>query len=235
MSDQEAPHKPLFLSSRPSAAFVPHLLTHFDAELLSAVVRINGAKLGVWNIPAPFSEDDRYEPYRENAPLSAWTLALNQQELLNLSTTVSGLIFGNETMIVNSSADESVLAECERQCGEQGYEDLPDFAAVLAKINWALIPVDQEHERALFVASEEKVDYVHLLHAWCHQHGRTVSTIAFDGDKVLLQHHPAPPEARQQAAVEHGYQLLGKMAHFGISPQEAIEHLSRVVGTMPKA
>jgi uncharacterized protein YoaH (UPF0181 family) len=229
VSDQEAPQKPLFVSPKPSAALVPHFITYLDADLLQAVVRVNGAKLGVWNVPAPYGEDDRYEPYRENAPLAAWAMALNQQELLNLGVNISGLVLGNETMIVDSSADEGILAECEKTCGEQGYEDLEDFQKLLAKIKWALIPIDPEHDRALFVASEEKRDYVELLRNWCQQRGRAVTMIALEEDKYTLKHYLAPEEARQQAAIEHGYQYLAKMGHFGISPAEALNAVAEAL------
>jgi len=234
MADDEAP-KPLFATPTPSAASVPHLITFFDAELLQAIVRINGAKLGVWNVPAPFGEDDRYEPYREDAPLAAWAMALNQQGLLNLDTNASGLIYGNETIIVDSTTDEAVLAECEKACGEEGYENLADFPGLLAKINWALVPIGQEHDHVLFVAGQAKMDYFELLWQWCHARGRTVSTIALDGGKLALKAYPAPEEARQQAAVEQAHQYLTRLAQFGIGPQEAVAHLAELIGRLPKA
>jgi rRNA maturation protein Nop10 len=222
----------LFSTPQPSAAQVPHLITHFDSELLHAVVRVNGAKLGAWPVPAPFGEDDRYEPYRENAPLSAWALALNQQHLLDLSPSVNSMIFGGDTLIVDATADEKTLAACDEQRGEEGYENLPDFPALLAKIGWALIPVDPEHDHALFLASPAKIEYVHLLMHWCHSRGRRYLTLAPLDDGLLLRASPAPPEAQARAAMEHAYQYVAKLAQFGIDPETAVVHLNEALKQM---
>ncbi|MGD0093317.1 MAG: hypothetical protein ABSE73_25660 [Planctomycetota bacterium] len=259
MPELELPVSTFFKTAEPSAAAVPHLITYFDPELLQAIVRINGAKLGAWPLYAPFNEEDKYDTSRENVPLSAWALPLNQQELLTLGMSVNSLIFDGNTLIVGHATAEKALEECDAARGEQGYEDLPDFPGLLAKISWALVPVGAERDYALFVASREKMDYFDLLARWCHERGRAYWMFAeagmgTDGDRepvprqvgmnvsrglagngnlsapgLVLRCHPAPVEGRRNAAIQYGHEFLAKVAHFGIGPSEALTHLAEAI------
>src|ERR1700737_4557339 len=112
MAESEFAHL-FFQSPQPSVARVPNLITHFDSDFLNAIVHINGAKPGVWNAPAPYDEEDRYQPFREGLPLKDWALAYNQGELLALTGYSNTLVFGNETIIVDRESDEKVLARPE--------------------------------------------------------------------------------------------------------------------------
>ena len=225
MPELEIPISTFFKTAQPSAATVPHLITYFDPELLQAVVRINGAKLGAWPLFAPFNEEDRYDTAREDVPLSAWGLPLNQQELLTLGMNVNSLIFDGNTLIVDSSIDEAALQECESARGENGYEDLPDFPSLVAQTRWALVPVGQNRDYALFVTSREKIDYFNLLANWCHERGRMYLMFAEKDSGLVLRGYPAPEDARKTAAAQYGGEFLTKVAHFGISPGEALKYL----------
>lgn len=226
MAELEIPISVFFQTAEPSAASVPHLITCFDAELLQAIVRINGAKLGAWPLFAPFNAEDQYDTSRENVPLSAWALPLNQQELLNLGPNVNSLIFDGHTLLVDNSSPEKVLEECEAARGEQGYENLPDIPKLVAQIHWALIPVGQDHDYALFVSSREKMDYFNLLAHWCHERGRAYWMFAEKDGGLVLRGYPAPAEGRRNAALQYGQEFLSKMAHHGISPLEAVTYLA---------
>jgi len=227
MPELEVPISTFFKTAQPSAATVPHLITYFDPELLQAIVRINGAKLGAWPLYAPFNEEDRYDASREDVPLSAWALPLNQQELLTLGMNVNSLIFDGNTLIVDNSTDETVLQECEAARGEEGYEELPDFPGLLAKTHWALVPVGQNRDYALFLASRDKMDYFNLLANWCHERGRTYWMFAEKEGGLVLRGYPAPEDARRNAAAQYGHEFLAKAAHFGISPVEALTYLAQ--------
>ena len=227
MAELEIPISVFFQTAEPSAASVPHLITCFDAELLQAIVRINGAKLGAWPLFAPFNAEDQYDTSRENVPLSAWALPLNQQELLNLGLNVNSLIFDGNTLLVDNSSAEKVLEECEAARGEQGYEDLPDIPSLVAQIHWALIPVGQDHDYALFVASREKMDYFNLLAHWCHERGRDLLDVRRERRRPGAARLP---RARGRPAgtprLQYGQEFLSKMAHHGISPLEALTYLA---------
>lgn len=234
MPELELPLTVFFQSERPSAATVPHLITYLDPELLQAITRINGAKLGAWPLYAPFSEEDRYDTTREDVPLSAWAWPLNQQELINLGMNVNSLIFDGNTIIVDSATDEKVLQACEEGRGAQGYEDLPEMPGLLASINWALIPVGQDRDCGLFVATREKLDYFNLLEHWCHDRGRAYWMFAEKDGGLVLRCHPAPADARKTAAIQYGREFLGKLAHFGIGPAEALGHLAEALTNQPR-
>lgn len=204
------------------AARVPHLITALDSALLNAVVRINGAKPAVWNHAAPYDADDRYEPFRENVPLSEWALPYNQRELL--STIDFGAI-PPPLMIVDTHANEAILAKAGESWPADPTEEFDQFPDLVASVGWMLTSVDAENRWALFASNPAKSDYIGLLQHWCHEHGRTFSTIAVADGKTALNVYPAPDENRKHAVYGEGSQFLGKMGLLGIDPDEAIEHL----------
>jgi len=225
MPESEIPLNFFFASEQPSAARVPHIITAFDSELLGALVHVNGAKPGVWHAAAPYDENDSYQPFRENLALSAWSLAYNQGELLELAGYTNTLVFGNDTIIVDSAADEKMLLEVEATLGEGSYADLPDFPNLLQKIGWAIMAVGADKHHALVLVSEAKRSYLDMLQHWCHDHGRSFYTIS----GATLRAWPAPADARQRLIFEQGSQFLTKLSHFGISADEAHEHLGELI------
>lgn len=218
-----------FESSKPSAALVPNLISVLDTDLFNAIVAINGAKPGVWNSPAPYDEEDRYQPFRENSALSSWALAYNQGELLALAGYSNTLVFGNDTMIVSCACDEKALAAIEAERGEQGYHELAGFPKLLQKIGWALIAVGPEKNFGLFVASEANRGYVSLLQKWCHDRGRTFYRLAMNAESPAMTTYAAPAETRARAIQEQGLQFIAKMAQFGITAEEIQTHLPVVL------
>jgi hypothetical protein len=225
MPDREIPVSAFFASEEPSAGRAPHIITALDAELLGSLVRINGAKLGVWHQAAPYDENDNYQPYREDVPLSAWNLAYNQGELLELAGYTSTLVGGNETLIVDSACDEKALLEAEESLGEGAYADLPDFPKLLQKIGWVVVPIGEEKNFALVLTSESKKSYLDLLQHWCHEKGRTFYTLT----NGTIRRWPAPEDSRLNLAFEQGGLFLAKMAHFGISAEEAHANLGELL------
>jgi hypothetical protein len=204
------------------AAGVPHLITALDAALLNAIVRINGAKPAVWNNPAPYDADDRYEPFRENVPLSEWALPYNQRELL------SSLDFGAfqpPLLIVDTNTSEKVLAAAGENWPADPSTEFQGFGELVARVGWLLTAVDAEHKWALFATHTSKSDYVGLLQHWCHEHGRTFCTLVVAEGKTVLQAYAAPEENRKRAVYNEGSQFLGKMGMAGISAAESLAHL----------
>lgn len=225
MADREIPASLFFASEQPSAARAPHLITAFDSELFATLVRINGAKPGVWHAAAPYDDNDSYQPFREDVPLSAWRLAYNQGELLELAGYSNTLVFANDTLIVDSACDEKPLLEAEQSLGEGSYADLPDFPKLLQKTGWAVLAVGPDKYYALVLTSEAKRGYLDMLQRWCHNKGRTFYTVSNN----VARAWPAPADARQRLAFEQGGQFLTKLAHLGIPGDEAHAHLGELL------
>ena len=225
MPTRELPISALFSSDQPSAAKAPHLITALDADLIGALVHINGAKAGVWHAAAPYDDNDSYQPFRENLALSAWSLAYNQGELLELTGYSGSQVCGSDTMVVDSACDEKVLLEAEKTLGEGTYADLPDFPKLLHKIGWALVAIGEEKNFALVLTSEVKRTYLDMLQRWCHDKGRTFYTLS----NGVVRPWPAPDDARRQLAFEQGGQFLAKMSHFGIDGAEALAHVGELL------
>jgi hypothetical protein len=234
MNDNQRPADRIFSTPQPSAATVPHLLTALDPRFLSAIVGINGAKMGVWKLAAPFDENDAFVPYREEVPLSAWGLAYNQGELLACRNIVSD----QSVMIVDCGADEKSLqpAQDVLQTNElPGYQDHPDLPAILAKIGWALIPVGEHMEQALFVASPARRDIVEMLKKWCHTNGRMYATVTPGTEHAFLNLNPAPENTRRGLIFQEGAEFLNKLALFGISGDEVLKAFPDLVAAIKKA
>lgn len=209
-----------FESADPPALSLPHLMTALDAELIGKVTQLTKTRPGLWNVPAPFDEDDRFDHLRESAPLSAWSLPLNQGEVQAFGPLVTEAVFGVTMMFVDSVADEPVLAEKAVPTGRrletgayvtQRYQDLPALPEVLQRIDWALIPVGPDRGRALFVTSVSKADWVAKLREWCEREGRNLITARRDGEKWVFLEQPAPPKYRDNAI---GHRIDGFLGEF---------------------
>ena len=221
MNELQRPGDRIFSTPQPSVAALPHLLTALDPRFLSAIVGINGAKMGVWKLAAPFDENDAFVPYREDVPLKAWALAYNQGELLACRNIVSD----QSVMIVDSGADEKALQAAQDALAANelsGYQDHPDLAAIVAKAGWALIPVGEHMEQALFAAAPGKRDIVELLKKWCHTNGRAFATVAAGTETAVLSIHAAPENTRRNLIFQEGAEFLNKLALFGISGDEVV-------------
>lgn len=229
-----------FFSAPPvSVATVPHLIAPLDAAFLNAVVRINGAKPGIWNVSPPYDENDQYVPFRDEFVFKDWALGYNQNELLKAEAFEAG------TIIVDSDLDSSILQAVDKLREQEHiveYYDIADVPALLKLTGWALIPVRDARvteevpaERGLFVAAENKADYVRLLQKWCHDNGRTYLSIAAKNNEYVLIPRPAPDLNRKQAAWQHGHQFLHKMAVQGISPADTKKYLDELIAQISEA
>ena len=202
------------------------LITALDATLLNAIVQINGAKAGVWNHAAPYDADDRYEPFRENVPLSEWALPYNQRELLTNPEFGS---FPQPMLIVDTGANEKVLAKAGEDWPADPADAFVGFPALVTSVGWLLTSVDVKNRWALFAASQAKSDYVGLLQHWCHEHGRTFCVIAAQEGKPALHVYPAPEDQRRVLAYNEASHLLGKLNWYGITAEETVEHMKTLL------
>ncbi len=232
MSSNPIPAATMFHNPAPSLAQLPHLITALDTRFMNALVGINGAKLGVWRLAAPFDENDCFAPYREGVPLNAWSMAYNQGELLACRNIISH----ESIMIVDCNADEKVLAKAEETRTVQddtvlGYHDHAELPGILAKIGWAIIPVGENQDQVIFVASPGKRDVAELLKKWCHGHGRCFSML--NGDVINV--YPAPDETRTRLIFEEGAEFLNKLAHFGIKGDEVQACLPRLLAMIKES
>jgi len=218
-----------FSTEQPSAARVPHLITALDAELLSALVRVNGAKPGVWKAAPPYDENDVYQPFREDVPFESWSLAYNQGELLELAGYSNTLVFGNDTMLVDCASDQKSLAEAEESRGEGGYQDLPDFPKLLQRIGWALMSVGPERQYGLLVVHESKRNYIEMLQSWCLDHGRNYYSVASGEGGLMLRTRQAPEDARQRVIQQHGLQFVSKMVLYGMEAAVIQTHVAELM------
>ena len=56
--------------------------------------------------------------------------------------------------------------------------------AIVNAIGWALIPVGENQDQALFVTSHARADLTEMLRAWCHGHGRAFATAELTEDEM---------------------------------------------------
>src|SRR5262245_45350602 len=72
------PAADFFSTPNPSAIGLPHLVAPLDAELIGKVAQLTKSHPGIWNVPAPFDTEDRFDNLRDNIPIATWALPLNQ-------------------------------------------------------------------------------------------------------------------------------------------------------------
>ena len=215
----------------PAAAAVPHLITALDPALMQSLVRISGAKLALWNVPAPYTPDDAYIPNREGAHLADWQLAYNQAELLECHGIAPG------TMIVDSDNDEKFLAELTQ--GFDPYEsetplhEMMDLGKALKKLNWMLFPLGEQLTHALFLTTQKR-DYLTMLQQRCESQGRSFYTIALKNDAPALVEHSASPEMRRVAVWTEAQHLLLKLSTFGIPADETRKYFDELAEQIAK-
>jgi len=214
-----------FESRRPAALHLPHLVTALDAELIGKLTQLTKSRPGLWNVPAPFDANDTFDNLRDAAPLSLWTLPLNQGEVQAFSPLVTEAIFGVKLMFVDSAANESLLAEkavLTTRRLETGayitgnYQDLPTLPEILEGIGWALIPIGPERSRAVFITRPTHAALVTKMEEWCEREGRNFATVALNGETLVLREQTAAASFRENAIAHRIDALLGDLeSYFG--------------------
>ena len=222
-----------FASQKPAALDLPHLITALDAELIGKVAHLTKAKIGLWNVPAPFDEQDVFERAREAAPLSAWALPANQAELLSFGAQVQEAIFGTKLMMVDADFDEATLARLAVTTGKrletgayvtQGFQDLPQLAELVELCRWTLIPIGPERSKGLFLASRIKADWIAKLEEWCEREGRNQGRVRLENGTPIYVEHPAPDKYRNNAVAHCIDGFLGDMEmYFGGADESVLE------------
>lgn len=231
MEPIQLPASLYFASLRPPALGLPHLITALDAELIGKISHLTKAKLGLWNIPAPFDEQDIYDGARESAPFAAWALPANQAEVLAFSPLIEEAVFGSKLMFLDSSFDEAVLSRLAVSTGQRletgayvtrGFQDLPELPQLLAQCGWALIPIGPERSKALFVVSPERADEVAKMREWCEREGRNAGALREEGGTPVIVDQPAPERYRDNAIAHCIDGFLGNLEVFFGGADESI-------------
>lgn len=222
-----------FSSPRPAAAEMPHLITALDAELIGKVAHLTRARMGLWNVPAPFDEQDVFDRAREAAPLSAWTLPANQAEVLSFGAQVQEAIFGTRLMMVNAEFDEPTLVRLAVTTGKrlesgayvtQGFQDLPQLPELVELCGWALIPIGPERSKGLFLASLSKADWIAKLQEWCDREGRNHGAVRVEDGSLIYAERSAPEKYRSNAVAHCIDGFLGDMEmYFGGADESIVE------------
>ena len=220
-----------FSSAQLAVVDLPHLITALDAELIGKVAHLTKAKIGLWNVPAPFDEQDVFERAREAAPLSAWTLPANQAEILSFGAQVQEAIFGTKLMMVDANFDEPTLHRLAITSGKrletgayvtQGYQDLPQLAELIELCAWALIPVGPERSKGLFLTNQAKADWVAKLDEWCEREGRNQGRVRLENGALVYAERPAPEKYRNNAVAHCIDGFLGDMEMYFGGADESI-------------
>jgi hypothetical protein len=210
--ERTLPATKFFSAPDPVAVEMPHLVTALDAELLGKMAHLTRCGVGLWNLPAPFDEEDCFDDTRETARFSAWALPLNQAEILGFSPRVREAVFGGKMMFVDARFDETTLTRLAVSPGRRletgawitrAYHDLPELQELVEQCHWALIPLGFERSQALFVTSRAKADWVSKLKEWCDHDGRNHGVFQHQADGLCLIEKFAPASYRRNAIGHH--------------------------------
>lgn len=214
-----------FESPQPPALGLPHLITALDAELMGQVAHLTRSRPGLWHVPAPFDEENRFDNMRTSAPLEAWSSPLNQAEVQGLRFYVSEAIFSAHLMFVDSAADEKILTTLAVTTGRrletgayvsQSYADISTLPALIEQIGWALIPLGPERSKAIFLTCPARAELVGKLRDWCASHGRNHGVLRREGGTLIVTDEPAPEKFRANAMAHRIETFLGSMeGYFG--------------------
>ena len=220
-----------FSSPRPTAVELPHLLTALDAELLGKVADLTKSRLGIWPLPAPYDDEDRFDNTREVAPLSSWRLGLNQGEILAFSLFIQESVFGSKCLFLDAATDEATLTRLLVTPGHKletgawvtlGYQDAPGLEETLQGCGWALIPAGPERGKALFIARPASAGLVQDLAAWCDRDGRARGQFVLGTQGLELQSHAAPEGSRSRAVQRQLDLFLGRYETYFGSPPDTL-------------
>jgi hypothetical protein len=214
-----------FATPQPPAADLPHVLTALDAELLGQVAQLTESALAIWDLPAPFDDQDQFDNTREAAPVSAWALPLNQHEILSFSLLVQQAVFGSPLMFVDTRTPTELLARLAVSQGHRldsgawvvpGFQDLSALPELLESCGWALIPVGAERSQVLFVTAPRRQTWVDELSAWCGHRGRNHGVFVPLEQGLRLAVQPAPTVHREKALDQHVDAFLTRLEiYFG--------------------
>jgi hypothetical protein len=202
------PATEFFDSARPAVQQMPHLLMALDVELIGKIAHLTGSAPGIWELPAPYDEEDRFDNMREEVVFTAWGLPLNQGEVLSFSPLVQEALFGGKTMFVDSSFDQGILSRLAVSPGHRaesgawvtrGYQDLPELRELVEQCGWVLIPVGPARSQALFIARAAQADWIPKLQEWCAHDGRNHGQFRFGENGLCLAEQWAPEQYRQNA------------------------------------
>ena len=226
-----------FQSARPPAIELPHLITALDAELMGKVVHLTKSKPGLWNVAAPFDENDVYDRARESAPFSAWALPANQAEVLSFGLLVQEAVFGVKLMMLDANFDEATLTRLAVSTGERletgayvtrGYQDLPELRELVEQCGWALIPIGPERSKGLFVVSRTKADWIPALREWCEREGRNQGEVRLEDDTLVFDDHSAPEKYRENAIAHRIDSFLTALdVYFGGAEESILPKVER--------
>lgn len=209
----------------PAASSLPHLITALDADLLGKVAHLTGSKPGLWHLPAPFGEDDVFDPWRDatQTPFANWGLPANQAELLGGGRWTTEALFGTGCVVLDSALDEPAVVSVAQLRSErhdnggfyhEHFEDWPGLPRLLAVTPWALLPVTPDRSLGLFVTAPDRGDWVRELAAWCGRFGRHhLRAVQRDGG-LVIEETPAPEEARARAAASQIDLFLSRMDRY---------------------
>src|SRR5262245_37369281 len=169
LMERRRPAAEFFSTPDPVAVELSHLVTALDAALLGKVAHLTRCGVGLWNLPAPFDEENRLDEMRESAPFSAWALPPNQAEIFSFSPRVHEAVFGSKVMFLDAKFDEAILTRLAVSPGRRlpngawitrPYHDLPELRDLVEQCHWALIPLGLERSEALFVTSQARSDWI---------------------------------------------------------------------------
>lgn len=226
----------VFASAEPTILGLGHLVTALDGELIGKVTHLTQAKPGLWPLPAPFDEEDRFDNTREAAPLAAWALPANQREVQSFGPLVAEAVFGAKIMFLDAAADEAFLAQIATSPGHRletgawvtrAYQDLPQLPEVIQRIGWALIPIGPERSQGLFIVSAANAPWLSKLADWCDREGRNHGEFRLVNGSLALADEGAPEQFRRQAMAHQADQFLfGFETYFG-EPEDNVLDLVR--------
>ncbi len=211
----------LFSEAVPAVANLPHVITPLDADLIGKVSHLTKSRPGLWPLPAPFDESDRYDEVREQAPFVNWALALNQTEVQAIGRLIKDALFGTNLILMTAEVDQARMAALTEARGRRlptgawftpGYQDLPSLPEVVELAGWVLIPLGPSRSRALIVAARGNATLLTELEAWCGRQGRDTWKVRPTADGATLEHHPAPSPSRDAAIRRHIDGFLSEMA-----------------------
>lgn len=221
----------------PAVVTLPHLITALDPELLGKVADLTGSPPGLWPLPAPFDEDDVFDPWRDAAqtPFARWALPANQAELLGGGRWATEALFGTSCILLDAGLDEPAVAAVAQLRAErhdnggfyqEHFEDWAGLPRLLAVTPWALLPVRPDRSLGLFVAAPDRADWVGELAAWCGRVGRHHFRVVKRDGAPVLEEIPAPEEARARAVASQIDMFLSRLdGYFRLGGEEVVTRL----------
>ena len=213
-----------FASPRPAVVELPHLITAMDAELIAKVVHITKSRPGLWHLPAPYDDNDVFDPWRDQeTPFSLWNLPANQAELLAPGRYAAEALFGTKAILLDSAIDEAAVLAVASVRGERkdnggfyvdALHDLPALPKLIELTRWSLMPVAPDRSYGLFVTAPGQASWIEQLREWCERTGRSHCRLVTQDGNPALVNTQAPGEARERAAASHIDQFLAKMDRY---------------------